>query len=167
LDYVQSLLSHPEPVTWIYRSQEYKDWTQDKHIYLLVLIGPMGTGKSAMAYNIASHLEDDYGSRGQRAAGECHIVLHHFFSNQSSPENHFTEMLHQFLLQLLEIDSSLVRHFPTKSLFARRKRRDRWIPGQNKTKMDSNPTDAGGGAPQFPPPERPTAGEGVLGYSPW
>jgi len=154
LDYVQSLLSHPEPVTWIYRSQEYKDWTQDKHIYLLVLIGSMGTGKSAMAYNIASHLEDDYGPRGQREAGECHIVLHHFFSNQSSPENHFTEMLHQFLLQLLEIDSSLVRHFPTKSLFARRRRRNRWIPGQNKTKTDSNPTDAGGGTPQFPPPER-------------
>ncbi|KAK4216522.1 hypothetical protein QBC37DRAFT_337951 [Rhypophila decipiens] len=124
LEYVESLLAHGVNVDWVAKSAEYEEWRQ--HRRLLLVTCPLGAGKSATAHDIIGNLAAEIGPKAQKIMDNDDIVLHHFFNNQSNPELHFTELLHQFVLQLLEVNPSLVRHFPSAQILSKPKMRDCW-----------------------------------------
>lgn len=124
LEYVESLLAHGVNVDWVTKSAEFEEWRQ--HGKVLLVTCPVGAGKSATAHDIIGHLAAEIGPKAQKIMDNDDIVLHHFFNNQSNPELHFTELLHQFVLQLLEVNPSLVRHFPSAQILSKPKARDCW-----------------------------------------
>src|SRR3954468_12979546 len=103
---------------WILEMPQFKDvkdgWLGSKTT--LVITGPPGSGKSVLANYIVSHLQDELqvsdGIDTPRVS-----ILHFFFNAQADIQNSGEEMIHQFLQQLLEVNPSLVRHFPDEKIF--------------------------------------------------
>lgn len=73
---------------------------------LLFIHGPRGSGKSLAARTIVSHLDS--------MTDRFPVVLSYFSSQLMPSEKAVFQMMNKFLLQLLEINPSLIRHFPTR-----------------------------------------------------
>lgn len=104
-----------ESAAWAINTKEFQEWLESGHT--LVLHGTLGSGKSELASRIVHYLEEHHATN-PLDEGSRPYVLSYFFDNLIESEYAVRQMLHQFLLQLLEISPSLVRHFPTTRIFS-------------------------------------------------
>ncbi|KAG4443311.1 hypothetical protein IFR05_001180 [Cadophora sp. M221] len=107
---------YQQSTKWALDSPEFQKWLESEHI--LVLHGPLGSGKSALAFRIAHHLGEKIQNE-TTDQGSRQYVLTYFFDNLIEPEYAVVQILHRFLLQFLDISPFLVRHFPTNRVFSR------------------------------------------------
>jgi ankyrin repeat protein len=116
---------------WVKDSPEYKSWL--KHGKVLSITGSSGSGKSVIAHYIASELLPQPADLPNAHGGTPQIstedtsgrvlpilahtrlpyVLHFYFSSQIIDLGYTKHMLLSLLNQLLDIEASLVRHFPS------------------------------------------------------
>ncbi|KAH0558859.1 hypothetical protein GP486_004507 [Trichoglossum hirsutum] len=104
---------------WIPKTPNFERWRQSG--YLLVVRGPIGSGKSGAACAIVRHLDNEMRSQEIGILPQA-VVLYHFASKIEEPRSAVLQMLHQFFLQLLEIFPHLGRHFPTDWIFLGRQK---------------------------------------------
>lgn len=95
------------------KNPAFQDWFGDTA--LLKITGPVGCGKSILASYIVDHLQDTINSDDESVLPHSTLLLH-FFYVQTERGKPNEEMLRQFLLQILEINPHLIRHFPDSSL---------------------------------------------------
>ena len=76
---------------------------------LLYIMGELGSGKSTTTKRIVEHLES--------LPEEYPVILSYFYDGTVSGEDAVFQMVSKFLLQLLEVTPSLIRHFPTQDVF--------------------------------------------------
>lgn len=98
---------------WVINAPEFDSWR--KYKTFLVVKGPPGSGKSVIANYLVEYLQDRINREDDATAGP--YILHFFFNIQADVKQAGREMLHQFLQQLLEVNTSLVRHFPDEKIF--------------------------------------------------
>jgi ankyrin repeat protein len=97
---------------WILKTEKFISWLNENNI--LIINGPLGSGKSVMASFIVNHLQGR-----SEITKDISCVLHFFFNKQADIKSADRELLDQFLLQLIEVNATLARHFPDEKVFRR------------------------------------------------
>jgi ankyrin repeat protein/pimeloyl-ACP methyl ester carboxylesterase len=94
---------------WIKKSTAFQNWMTNLSNRVLLIYGPVGSGKTVVAESIMEHLRDIF-ALGDPDMMTCH--LHLFFrSDQRSQQDPIT-ILESLIAQVLDQNKLLVRHLP-------------------------------------------------------